>query len=208
MKTKLNFGILVILLAFLGTYLEQITVPNQQIVVQFSDKDISSEATENAIEVIQNRLQSIGVEYIEIGQNKDGQLKITYYSDTDVEFIQAILSKEEGLKFAFKPGDKKTTNSSENKNVKDYELNISEIQNSNHTNWDFERTEVVELNQKTDHSHNLKVNASGGHIGARQSNRLIEVALEINNSVPIVIINHLSYKIPEVRAGPSANGII
>lgn len=207
MKTKLHFGILVLLLAFLGTYLEQTTVPNQQIVVQFSDNDISSEASENAIEVIQNRLQIIGVEAIEIGRNEDGQLKITYYSDTDVEFIQTILSKEEGLKFAFKSGEKNTTDAPENKNVKDYELNISEIQNSNHTNWDFERTELVELNQKSDHSHNLKVKSSGAQINSEQSNIVKKLALKVNNSL-VLIIDNLSYKIPEVRAGPSNHGII
>jgi preprotein translocase subunit SecD len=207
MKTKLHFGVLVILLAFLGTYLEQTTVPNQQIVIQFSEENITSYAAENAIEVIQNKLESIGVEHLEIGQTEDGQLKITYYSDTDVAYIQSILSKEEGLKFAFKSEENKSTNSPENRNIKDYELNISEIQNTNHINWDFERTEVVELNQKSDHSHNLKVNSSADHIDAKQSNKLISVALQVNYSATLEIDN-LSYKIPEVRAGPSAEGII
>ena len=207
MKTKLHFGILVIFLAFLGTYLEQTTIPNQQIVIQFSDENIATDSAENAIEVLQNKLESIGVENLEIGQTEDGQIKITYYSDTDVAYIQSILSKEEGLKFAVKSEENKSNNSPENRNVKDYELNISEIQNTNHTNWDFERTEVVELNQKSDHSYNPKVNSSAVQIYAKKRNKLICVALQVNYAVTLEIDN-LSYKIPEVRAGPLAKGMI
>ncbi len=207
MKTKLHFGILVILLAFLGTYLEQSTVPNQQIVIQFSDRDIAEEDAKSTIEIVKKQLQSIGAEHIQIVHSNNGQLKITYYSDSDVERIQNKLSKEVGFKFAYDSGEKNSTNFPENKSVKDYELNISEIQNSSNINWDFERTEIVVLNQKSEHSYNPKVNTSGEHINTEQSNKVINVAILVNNSVAIAIDN-LSYKIPEVRAGPTVKGII
>ena len=202
MKTKLQFGVLAILLAFLGTFLEQPTVPNQQIVIEFSDKTITAEDTENAIESIQNKLQSIGVTQIRIGQNESGQLRITYHSDVDVEHIQHVLFKAEDFKVAYDASDRESHSFPEDRSVKDYELNISEIKTSNHVNWDFEGTQVTEINQKTDHSNPLKVNSSGEQINTKLSNGIIKVAVVVNNSIEIAI-DHRSYKIPEVRAGPT-----
>jgi preprotein translocase subunit SecD len=207
MKTKLHLGILIVLMTFLGRYLETAIVPNQQIVVQFSDKDIAKEDAVNAIDVVREQLQGIGVAHLQIVHNGDGQLKITYYSESDVTQIQDILLKEEGFNIAYDSGDNSSDKLPENKNVKDYELNISEIQNSNDSNWDFERTEVVELNQKSDSSYNPKVKSSGAQINKKDSNNKVSVAVQVNNFVANAT-NHISYKIPEVRAGPTTNGII
>ena len=207
MKTKLHLGILIVLMTFLGRYLETAIVPNQQIVVQFSDKDIAKEDAVNAIDVVREQLQGIGVAHLQIVHNGDGQLKITYYSESDVTQIQDILLKEEGFNIAYDSGDNSSDKLPENKNVKDYELNISEIQNSNDSNWDFERTEVVELNQKSDSSYNPKVKSSGAQINKKDSNNKVSVAVQVNNFVANAT-NHISYKIPEVMAGPTTNGII
>ena len=207
MKTKLHLGILIVLMTFLGRYLETAIVPNQQIVVQFSDKDIAKEDAVNAIDIVREQLQGIGVAHLQIVHNGDGQLKITYYSESDVTQIQDILLKEEGFNIAYDSGDNSSDKLPENKNVKDYELNISEIQNSNDSNWDFERTEVVELNQKSDSSYNPKVKSSGAQINKKDSNNKVSVAVQVNNFVANAT-NHISYKIPEVRAGPTTNGII
>ncbi len=201
MKIKLQFGVIVILLAFLGTYLEQVTIPNQQIVIQFSDTNISSENAENTIEAVRQQLQSIGVTHIQIGEHEDGQLKITYYSDADIERIQNILSKEEGFKFAYESDQSNSNDFPENRSIKDYQLNISEIQDNSNTNWDFEGIQIVELNQKSDRFDNLKVNTSGEQINTKHSNSIVKVAIQTNNSVATAIDN-ISYKIPEVRAGP------
>ena len=201
MKIKLQFGVFIILLAFLGTYLDQVNMPNQQIVIQFSDTNISSENAENTIETVRQQLQSIGVTHIQIGEHEGGRLKITYYSDANVERIQNILLKEEGFKFAYESDQSNTNDFPENRSVKDYELNISEIQNNSNTNWDFEGIQIVELNQKSDRFDNLKIKTTGERINTQHSNSIIKVAIQINNSVATAIDN-ISYKIPEVRAGP------
>lgn len=202
MKTKLYFGIIAVLIAFLGTFIEQPTIPNQQIVIQFSDKANTEQDTENAIEAIQKQLQNIGVTQIQIGQNEDGQLRITYHSDADVEYIQNILFNVDDFKVAYEASQNHSNNFPKDKSVKDYQLNISEIKTSSDINWDFEGTQVTEINQKTDHSNNLKVNYSGKQINIKRSNEIINVAVIVNTTVAIAI-NHLSYKIPEVRAGPT-----
>ena len=203
MKTKLHFGIIVVLLAFLGTFLEQPTVPNQQIVIQFSDQAITLQDTENAIDKIQDKLQSIGVTQIQIGQYQGGQLRITYHSDTDVAHIQNILFKAEDFDIAYNATQEQSNNFPEKRHLKDYELNISEISSSSDFNWDFEGTQVTEVNQKTDHSNTLKVSYSGCNILKKQYSSAINTAVFVNNTIAIAI-NHLAYKIPEVRAGPIA----
>ena len=207
MKIKLQFGIFVTLLAFLGTYLEQTTVPNQQIVIQFSDANISSEDTENTIEIVKKQLQSIGVTHITIGQREDGKLKITYFSNADVERIQNILSNEDRFKFAYNSGDNSSNDFPKNRNVKDYELNISEIKNSSDVNWNFEGIQITELNQKSDRFYNPKVKASDEKFNSEQSNSIVNVVIKVNKTVALAIDN-ISHIIPEVRAGPSIREFI
>ncbi|WP_296382336.1 hypothetical protein [Winogradskyella sp.] len=202
MKTKLQFGILVILLAFFGRYIEQSTVPNQQIVIQFSDTNISSEDAENTIKIVKQQLQSIGVTHIQIGQHEDGSLKITYYSDADVERIQNILLKEDHFNFAYEAGSNSSNDFPENRNVKDYEINISEIQNSSDTNWDFEGIQIVERNHKSDRFNNSKVYTSGGNLNEEHHNSIVKVLFQVNSTV-IIALDNSSYKIPETRAGPT-----
>lgn len=170
-------------------------------VIQFSDEDISTEDAKNTIEAIRAKLYSIGAEQIQIGQSEKGQLKITYFSNAEVDEIQNILSSAEGLELA----DGSPNHSSEDfpveKTIKDYKLNISEIQNNSNVNWDFETVEIVELNQKSEHANNLKVKISGNHLNLKQSNRIVNVVIKINTIVA-TSTNSISYKIPEVRAGP------
>ncbi|WP_296317223.1 hypothetical protein [Winogradskyella sp. UBA3174] len=209
MKIKLQFGVLVVLLVFLGTCLEQTTVPNQQIVIQFSDANISSEDAENTIEIVKKQLQSIGVTNIQIGQHESGKLKITYYSRADVERIQTILSKEDSFKFAHQSSSSTSKDLPDNRNVKNYELDISEIHNNNnsHINWGFEGIQIVELNQKSDRNDNPKVNTSGYQLNTEHRNTIVNVAIKENSTVAIALAK-ISYKIPEVRAGPAFNGIV
>lgn len=202
MKTKLHFGILALLLAFLGTFLEQKKTPNQQIVIQFSDKEITSQDTENAIEDIQKKLQSIGVSQIQIGQNKEGQLRITYHSEADVAHIKNVLFNVEDFNIAYNSHQNSSTNFPEDKTVKDYELNISEIKSSSDSISALKGIQVAEVNPKTDHSNQIQVHFSGKPINYKQSNSVIKVAISVNNSVAIALDN-LTYKIPEVRAGPT-----
>jgi preprotein translocase subunit SecD len=206
-KIKLQLAILVALLVFLGTYLEQTTLSNQQIVIQFSDTDISSEDAENTIEIVKKQLQRLGVTNIQIGQHESGKLKITYYSVTAIERIQSILSKEDGFKFDYQSEHNNSNDLPDNRNLKNYELNISEIHNNSNINWDFEGIQITELNQKSDRYDSPKVNTFAEHLNTEYSNSLVNVATKVNNTVALAR-DKIAYKIPDVRAGPTYKGII
>lgn len=204
MKSKLHFGILIILLTFLGRYIETSVVPNQQIVIQFSDAQITEDDAKSAIEAIQLKLHVIGAEHIQIGQNQKGQLKITYFSKADVAQIESILSENGSFNIAHNVNTDNSNNFPEQRTQKDYLLNISEIQESGQSaDWDVEGVEVVELNQKSDRFNNLKVDNSVPNVDLELTNLWIEVALKVNRG-SITYIDYHSYKIPEVRAGPIA----
>lgn len=201
MKTRLHFGVLISLLAFFGRYLEQITDANQQIVIQFSDEDIAEKDAETTIDAIYLRLQSAGAEHIQIGQKENGQLKITYYSNADVKHVQDILSKEEGVSFTYESDNNSSNNLPDHGSLKNYEFNISEIHNDNNINWDFEGIQIVEIKQNIDYHNNIKVNTSTGQLNTEHRNRIVNVAIKVNGTVTIAL-DCISYKTPEVRAGP------
>jgi hypothetical protein len=202
MRQKLYLGFFVILLAIFAKALDHDTSPNQQIIIQFSDLDANAVDADYTIDGIRNRLSSLGAEKIEIGRDTNGHLKITYYSSIAIKQIKNILSKDQGFSFTNDANGSNPRHSQQDRSVLDYELNISEIQNSGNTNWDFNGIQVVELNQKSDRFSYPKTNNSGQQICLELGNQLIKVAVNTNNSNVLVLDTH-SYKIPEVRAGPN-----
>ncbi|WP_439152028.1 hypothetical protein [Winogradskyella sp.] len=201
MKTKLQIGILIMLFAFLGTYVEHTSVPNQQIVIQFEDGSISASDAESAINNIREKLHNIGAEAILIGDNEDGRLKITYYSDAAIDIVQNVLSQETDYSLYPDSNNENPFKTPISSDEHSYQLNISEIQNSGSNSWDFEGTQVVELNHKSDRFNHLKVNSSAKHNSSNAHNVLCSNEL-IKAEIIAFYIDSLSYKIPEVRAGP------
>ena len=66
MKPKWYLSTFILIVAFLGAGLQQFSAPNQEIVLQFEDKEISLVKTENAIANIKKQLQDIGVKKIQV----------------------------------------------------------------------------------------------------------------------------------------------
>ena len=101
MKPKWYLSTFILIVAFLGASLQQFSVPNQEIVLQFEDQEISLVETENAITNIKKQLQDIGVEKIQVYKSDNGVLKISYFSEIDVVSIKKIFSKEKALKLSY-----------------------------------------------------------------------------------------------------------
>ncbi|BAO74674.1 hypothetical protein WPG_0444 [Winogradskyella sp. PG-2] len=198
----MQLGIIILLFTFLGTYLDNTIVPNQQIVIQFSNENISSEDANTTIEDVKEKLQSIGVLHISIGQHEDGKLKITYYSDADVNRIQNILSNEGSLKLAYQSDENRSSDYPENSNENDYKLNISEIQKDADTNWHFDGIQITELNQKTDRFNNPTDHLPNGILNSNYISRTVEFEIKRYTTIALAF-DHISNIIPEVRAGPS-----
>ena len=100
-KVKLHIGFLILILTFLGVASQQQTVANQEIILQFTDVDVSSNEAQNTIAIVKLQLQDIGADNIQVKKEDNGKLKITYYSDANVASVKETLSKEEKLKLDF-----------------------------------------------------------------------------------------------------------
>ena len=87
MKSKWYFGIVITALTFFVVSQQQITVPNQQIVFQFSDNQATVSQTEKAIHAIKAQLENIGVKNTQVFE-QNGILKITYYSDIAITEVK------------------------------------------------------------------------------------------------------------------------
>jgi hypothetical protein len=202
MKPKWYLSTFILIVAFLGAGLQQFSVPNQEIVLQFEDQEISLVETENAIANIKKQLQDIGVEKIQVYKGDNGVLKISYFSEIDVVFIKKLFSKEKALKLSYSLLDiEEGTSKIPSKNKSNtYQLDVFEIQKSNGNEGDSNGL-VVELLPENDRSFNPDVYYSALVQDVRFKNKIEKVAYVIYSAISIEIDNS-SYNIPEVRAGP------
>ena len=99
MRTKLHFGIIIVLLALLGRLVETPATPNQEITIQFSDANISEIEAQNTLRDIQQKLQRIGAENLLVIKDDSGSFKIAYYSVTDAQSIEQILTDSNEFSF-------------------------------------------------------------------------------------------------------------
>jgi len=202
MKPKWYLSIFVLIVAFLGAGLQQFSVPNQEIVLQFEDKAISLVETENAIANIKKQLQDIGVEKIQVYKGANGVLKISYFSEIDVVSIKKIFSKEKALKLSYSLldfGEGSSKMPSKNKS-NTYQLDVFEIQKSNGNEGDSNGL-VVELLPEHDRYFNPDVYYSTLVYELRFKNKIEKVAYIIYSN-RFIEIDNSSYNTPEVRAGP------
>lgn len=197
MKLKWYLSALVIALTLLGVGQHQISVPNQEIVLQFSD-EVSSDIAKETLLIVQSQLQSIGAEKIHT-QEVDGGLRITYYSSADVTVIKQLLSNKN-----LELGYTSSASSQEplKENTKRFDLDVFEIQKTN--NFDLDLDGIV-LDQKPENPRYLNSNfyISFEEIDIKERHSDLKRKYIIQRDIALAIKN-TSHKIPEVRAGPEA----
>lgn len=202
MKAKWYLGTFIAVLTLFGASLQQFSVPNQEIVVQFDNEEITLFDTQNTIAIVKKQLQNIGVENIQVYKGDNGKLKITYNSTIDVASIKKILSEEKELKLSYsslfdKDGSSKLPS---DKDSNKYQLDVFEIQKSNDNKEDFNGL-VIELLSENDRFFNPDVYFSNIQYQVKVKNGIEKVAYVIYSTISIEIDNS-SHNIPEVRAGP------
>jgi hypothetical protein len=207
MNVKGYLSTLIIILALFGIYWESTSVPNQEIVVQFDDGEVTFDEAQIAIAIVKKQLQELGVENIQVFEGDDGGLKITYYSAINVAEIKRAFSEEEKLELGYItygdenepfqiPSEKTTTN---------YKLNVCEIHVSPDAATDFNGY-LPKITSGHDSYLNPIVYLTVDEIDVRERNRLDKVAYTVHRNIAL-LIDTTSHNIPEVRAGPAPNGI-
>lgn len=209
MKTKWYFGALIIVITLLGIYQNRISEPNQEIVLKFTDVNITSDEAQSTIAIVKEQLKAIGVAIVQVHELNEGQLKIAYFSTADVASIKKILSKEKNLKIGYASNnqDENSSDFPSNKKSKSYKLDVYEI----HKNADLDSglDGKLVLNPKLDYDrfYNPNIIILNNDVDAEDGNRVVKVAFKVHVNIAIAIDN-TSRNIPEVRAGPIANGIV
>jgi hypothetical protein len=193
---------LIIALAFLGINLEQSTLPNQEIVVQFNADSISFNEAQDAIASIKGQLKSIGVDAVQVSGIHNGKLKVTYYSTIDVAIVKGLFNNQEGLvlgdtAFNEKSGSSKIPFGGDS-NV--YKLDVSKIQKDQDCDYGAHGL-VVEIRTAKDQYLNPIVPLGSPEVDFKLKYNIECVAFKICRNVALLIDN-TTHKTPEVRAGP------
>ncbi|APY09074.1 hypothetical protein BWZ20_12515 [Winogradskyella sp. J14-2] len=197
-----HFGIIIILFTFLGRFIDASATPNQEITVQFTNTNVSEIEIQNAVSEIQKKLQKLGAENFYVGHDKNGNLKITYYSGRDVKSIEQVLNNSSDLSVLLTTDNSSNHQNSDKRSLQDYRLNVSKIQKKNQKNdWGFDGVQIVEHNQKTDRFNSLKKSVSGLLKHSATLHQLVKTVCKINSGV-FLLDNKNTYEIPEARAGP------
>ncbi|WNH08005.1 hypothetical protein [Thalassobellus suaedae] len=204
MKKRWYISTLVVILTVLGVvFHEQISVPNQEIVLQFANVDTTTNQAQKTIAIVKKQLQDLGVQNIQVAEIEKGSLRISYYSDTDVASIKKTFSKEKHIILDYAPfsQDKNPVKSPLNDDSFSYNIDVFEIDNGNHSDLGFNGKYVLEPKPKNDRFFNPNVYLSANNIDISEKDSIIKVAYKIRRNITITIDNAL-HKIPEVRALP------
>lgn len=205
LQPKWFLSIALIFIAVLGGVLGQqkIKIPNQEIVVQFANENISLDDAKQTIAIVEKELLRIGVSLLQVSEQEDGRLVISYYSVTNAEGIKKLLSEQKELALGFISSDK-TENPLEFPSQKvdvAYNLDVYEIQQGQHPASDLGGKCAVEL--KTKHlrlvNYNFYIPADDGYPKITAQN--LKANFSFQRYAALAKANY-SHTIPEVRAGP------
>ena len=196
MKSKWYFGIVITALAFFVVCQQEMTVPNQQIVFQFSDNQTTVSQTEATIAVVKHQLKNIGVKNTTVVE-QNGTLKITYYSDASVAIVKAVLLKEKLIKAvaANLPSD--------NPLHQNYNFDVFEIKTATESGVGFDGKYIVEAKQEYTRASQVTVSFSAISENIIQLDQPVVVGKKVNTNISISI-DKGTFNIPEGRAGPTA----
>ena len=204
MLKKWYISTFIIIFTLLGIVSQdQAVIPNQEIVLQFTNVEVSNDDIEHTITIVKKQLQDLGANAIHVYEAGYGHLKITYYSDADIDSIKKIFSKENKLEIDYTAQNRRNQSNKiplEDNNI-GYNLNIYEIQKGNDVDWDFNGINVLELKAKNDRFFEPNLYITFNRLDVSRDDKVEKEAFKARKNIEISTDNTL-HKIPEVRAGP------
>lgn len=206
-KNRWYISIFILALMVLGNVAskQQCAIPNQEIVLQFTSESVSSEDALSAIAIVKEQLENAGIGEIQVQELQEGQLKISYYSATDVASIKALLSQDDTLHLGYLSHDNQNNEVPSEDNNLNYNLDVYEIQQGYDLS-DFDGKLALETKAENDRFFNPHVFTPSATFHLESKERIEQVAFNFRRDIAIAIDKH-SCKIPEVRAGPSVLGM-
>ncbi|GAA4280901.1 hypothetical protein [Gaetbulibacter aestuarii] len=202
---RLKSYILIVLLAVLGVLsLHKNQAPNQEIVIQFHDVAIHSDAAQSTIAGIKAQLEHLGVTNIKIKDQENGTLHICYHSEKAIADVRKTFSEDEALDVDVTASaeNQEAPQSPVNDHTLSYKLDIFEIQKQDPNHLDLNGVSVPVLKLKTEHFF--------------EPNKVLTCHFDdpyqlsyFNKNTPkpadysAKLKRHVSQRTPQVRAGPN-----
>ena len=199
MKIKLQFLGIIFTLCLAAIQLDKNHVPNQQIIVEFSDEKLQNKS--EIINTLTEDLRNLGISNVSMKKQESGKLLLTYFSHIDVVDLEKTINKSLDNDISFSK-DGKSDDNSENQKVK---FKIEHLDKKGFPIKGFSGT-LVETSLK---SNRLDPNIFDYNISGFSQNTENIIFINSNqnkNSHDIFIIELLKFKLPEVRAGPFSIG--
>ena len=193
MQAKWYFSTFFLIFIYFGAFQEQVSIPNQEIVLEFVDANINEKDIEKSIAEVKEKLLKVGITNIVIHKSETSTLKISYFSKIDIKNIKEILSKENKLLLNTNSPYKNSTNY----NFDVYELNDA-TQLSN-----VDKKFVFEIKYNSDRFTTVNYSALIKNLESSTAEQLYKTAYKVNKDNPFTK-DKASCKEPEVRAGPKS----
>ena len=182
---------------------QQAVAPNQEIVIQFDDFNITSLEVKNAIANVKKQLESFSVGNIQVKEGENRTLKITYYTEVDFLEIKNSFSKSKDLDIDVNAHNQEKGSKEfplDDTNVT-YNLNVYEIQNGQDSNWDFNGISIQNIDAKSNRFLDPNTTFLLNNFEFGKDQHEAKLALKLYKNIAIAI-DDILHKIPEVRAGP------
>jgi len=205
MQLKKYIGAIIFILSFLAVISQQeFNMPNQEIVLEFNQAEVTSSQAESTVAHVKQQLQILGASQIKVQQTVSGKLKITYYSDADVASIKKTFAKdlEHNLDATvFSKSNKQTELPSKLPTIA-YNLDVFEIQNTNNSGWGLDGKCVLSTDTKSDRFSDPNVFFFIEVEKLSLADNTVNTAYKVRRKLSISTENNL-HNIPEGRAGPA-----
>lgn len=194
MNAKWYLSTLLFIFTYFGIFHEEVSVPNQEIVLEFVDSEADQQDIAHTIEDLRKKLLELGVANIKIQETESNALKISYYSDAAIEDIKEALVDHNQL---IVDGN---SNQKEKHSSVEYTLDVYDL------------TEKNDLSQRNDklvfkNGYNFDRSTIDHHysfaksVQVSKANQHFKTAFKAYKRNPFVK-DYTSHKEPEVRAGP------
>ncbi len=199
MKNTWYLGIFVFALALMGVSLDKSTNANQEIVLKFTESEVTSGQTEEVIRFVKSQLETIAVGEIQIKKSDYGTLKITYYSEVATAQIKKLLSSQSKLVLSdvVRNGENQFPEP-DTDDFEGYQLDVFEIQ----TSKDFAGASgtIVEFKTESIRFYTPDVYTFSEQL-IKEETANIKRTFLINTTITLAIVDNFC-TVPQVRAGP------
>ncbi|OBQ56349.1 hypothetical protein JJL45_14060 [Tamlana sp. s12] len=179
---------------------QQVSLPNQEVVLQFSEETLSARELQLVLSDIKHQLLESGVSNLQVKANDNGEFRISYYSTVDVAIIKKVFNDEAHLELAHAEHQQPLPLPSEDHSKK-YNVDVYEIQSGNTTDWDFKGTLVLQVDSKSDRFISSNTLFSVDFIDTSKAEITFQTAFKVCQNIFLDFQDGL-HVIPEVRAGP------